>query len=98
MTRKVVRPFFPVPPREYSQTYLQEVMRGFSVFINQVQNPGDARHTDLTLTNLQNDDFGLENGALFEVDGFVKISRLFNPHVRGVGATGSIGSVTVTTT
>jgi hypothetical protein len=98
MTRQVVRPFFPVPPREYSQTYLQEVMRAFSVFINQVQNPGDARHSDLTLTNLQNDDFKLENGALFEVNGFVKISRSFNPHVRGVESTGSVGSVTVTTT
>jgi hypothetical protein len=77
---------------------LNEVIRAFSVFIQQIQNPGDARHTELTLTGLQSNDQGLEEGALFEVNGFVKISRSFNPHVSGAGATGSTGSVTVTTT
>jgi hypothetical protein len=97
-SRSLVRPYFPIPPRDYDQAYLNEVIRSFSVFIQQIQNPGDARHTELTLTGLQSNDQGLETGALFEVDGFVKISRSFNPHVGGVGATGSTGSVTVTTT
>ena len=97
-SRRLVRPYFPIPPRDYDQAYLNEVIRAFSVFIQQIQNPGDARHTELTLTGLQSNDQGLEVGALFEVDGFVKISRSFNPHVGGVGATGSTGSVTVTTT
>tara|TARA_E500000318_G_scaffold46827_1_gene44142 strand:+ start:851 stop:1150 length:300 start_codon:yes stop_codon:yes gene_type:complete len=96
-SRRLVRPYFPIPPRDYSQPYLNEVLRSFSVFLEQIQNPGDARHTDLTLTNLQSNDQGLEEGALFEVDGFVKISRSFNPHLAGVGATASVGSVTVTT-
>jgi hypothetical protein len=96
-SRSLVRPYFPIPPQEYSQEYLNEVIRAFSVFIQQIQNPGDARHTDLTLTALQSNDQGLEEGALFEVDGFVKISRSFNPHLAGVGATASVGSVTVTT-
>jgi hypothetical protein len=96
-SRRLVRPYFPVPPSDYSQAYLNEVIRAFSVFIQQIQNPGDARHTDLTLTALQSNDQGLEEGALFEVDGFVKISRSFNPHLAGVGATASVGSVTVTT-
>jgi len=97
-SRRLVRPYFPIPPQNYDQAYLNEVIRAFSVFIQQIQNPGDARHTELTLTELQSNDQGLETGALFEVDGFVKISRSFNPHLAGVGSTGAVGSVTVTTT
>jgi len=96
-SRGLVRPLFPDPPAVYNQQYQFEVIRAFSVFLQQVQNPGDARHTELTLTGLQSNDQGLEEGALFEVDGFVKISRSFNPHLAGVGGAGSAGSVTVTT-
>ena len=98
-SRSLVRPYFPIPPRQYDQAYLNEVIRAFSVFIQQIQNPGDARHTTLTLTNLQSmTDQGLEVGALFEVDGFVKITRSFIPNVGGVAGSGSVGTVTVTTT
>jgi len=50
------------------------------------------------LTNLQTNDQGLEVGALFEQDGFVKITKANTPHVGGLAATGGVGSVTVTTT
>lgn len=39
-TRKVVRPLFPQAPVDYSQNYTAEVLRAFSVFLEQVQNPG----------------------------------------------------------
>lgn len=95
--RNLIRPFFPDPPTGYSQRYMQEITRAFSVFISQFQNPGDARHTVLTLTNLQDNDQGLEAGALFQVDGFVKITQAHSPHVGGVSGTGGVGTVTVTT-
>ena len=98
MSRSLVRPLFPNAPDVYNRVYQEEIVRAFSVFLQQLQNPGDARHTDLTLTGLKTNDQSLEEGALFEVNGFVKISRLFNPHVGGVSATGTAGSVTVTTT
>jgi len=66
--------------------------------MEQQQNPGEERATKLTLTDLQTDDSGLENGALFQQDGFVKIALIDKPHVRGSGATGAVGTVTVTTT
>jgi len=66
--------------------------------MEQQQNPGEERATKLTLTDLQTDDSGLENGALFQQDGFVKIALLNKPHVRGSSATGAVGTVTVTTT
>ena len=98
MSRRLSRPYFPIPPEQYQQRYFTEVIRAFSVFLEQVQNPGDVRATDLTLTDLQTDDSGLETGALFQQDGFVKIALINKPHVRGSSGTGGVGSVTVTTT
>jgi hypothetical protein len=66
------------------------------VYLDQQQNPGEGRNTFIVLTNLQNNDVGLETGALFEVDGFVKITKANVPHVAGNSSTGSVGSVTVT--
>ncbi len=62
-----------------------------------MQNPGEGRNTQLVLTNLQTDDSGLETGALFQQDGFIKISLVYKPHARGSSASGTVGSVTVST-
>jgi hypothetical protein len=98
MSRSLVRPLFPNAPDMYNRVYQEEVVRAFSVFLQQLQNPGDARHTDLTLTALQSNDQGLEPGALFQADGFVKITQANVPHVAGASGTGTVGTVTVTTT
>ena len=50
MSRKVAIPYFPTPPTEYDQRYLQEVVRSFSVYAQQLNNPGPIRATELTLT------------------------------------------------
>jgi len=97
MSRNLVLPFFPVAPQEYDQRYMQEVVRAFSVYLEQMQNPGEGRNTQLVLTNLQTDDVGLETGALFQQSGFVKITLIDTPHVRGSSATGGVGTVTVST-
>jgi len=97
MSRNLVRPFFPVPPVSYDQMYFEEVMRSFSVYLVNMQNPGEGRNTGLVLTNLQTDDSGLEDGGLFQQEGFVKIALLNRPHIRGQQATGSVGTVTVST-
>jgi len=98
MSRSLVRPLFPNAPDIYNRVYQEEVVRAFSVFLQQLQNPGDARHTDLTLTALQSNDQGLEVGALFQVDGFIKITQANVPHVAGASGTSTVGTVTVTTT
>jgi hypothetical protein len=97
MSRNLVLPFFPVSPQEYDQVYMDEVVRAFSVYLQQMQNPGEGRNTQLVLTNLQTDDVGLETGALFQQSGFVKITLIDTPHVRGSSATGGVGTVTVST-
>ena len=97
MSRNLVLPYFPVAPQQYDQPYFAEVVRAFSVYLEQMQNPGEGRNTQLVLTNLQTDDSGLETGALFQQDGFVKITLINTPHVRGSAGTGAVGTVTVTT-
>ena len=98
MSRNLILPFLPVPPNEYQQQYFAEVVRAISVYMQNERNPGEGRHTAMVLTNLQSNDQGLETGALFEHDGFVKITKANTPHVGGVSATGAVGSVTVSTT
>jgi len=95
-SRNLSKPYFPTPPTEYSQRFMAEVVRAFSVYIEQMQNPGEGRATFIVLTNLQTSDYGLETGALFQQNGFVKVTRANAPHVVGVVGTGSVGSVTVT--
>ena len=43
-------PYFPIPPSQYDQRYLTEVVRAFSVFAQQSLNPGPLRATEITLT------------------------------------------------
>ena len=88
---------FPLPPEKYNRSYMATLVQTFSTFVEQVRNPGEGRNTKLTLTALPGDDFGLEVGALFEVDGFVKIARSNVVAARSISATAFIGSVTVTT-
>lgn len=96
MTRSVARPQFPVAPAQYNPGYMAEVVRAFSLFLNQNQNPGDLRATDLVLTNLPTSDSGLEVGAIFNFGGYLKITASNTPHPAGVSSSGSVGSVTVT--
>lgn len=97
MSRNLVFPYFPLPPTGYDQQYFAELVRSFSLYLNQQQNPGEGRNTFIVLTDLQTDDSGLETGALFQQDGFVKITQANTPHARGSSAAGSVGSVTVST-
>lgn len=97
MSRRLVLPQFPNAPQEYDMRYMGEVVRSFSVFLEQYNNPGDIRGTELTLTNLKQNDYGLEEGAVFQQDGFLKIAIAYKPHPQGVSASGLVGEVTIST-
>ena len=96
VSRSLVPPQFSIPPSDYNQSYFADTLRAFSVFVLQAMQPGEGRATRLTLTALPNNDVGLEAGALFQHDGYVKISRLTHPNPQGSSGTGAVGSVTVT--
>jgi|TARA_X000001382_G_scaffold122101_1_gene104815 hypothetical protein len=96
-TRNVPSPLFPYPPEAYDRNYFSDVVRSFSIFVEQQRNPGESRATKMSFTNLPSGhDTTLETGALFEVDGFVKISKVDRPHCSGNSATSAVGSVSVT--
>jgi|TARA_R100000808_G_scaffold16037_1_gene36491 hypothetical protein len=98
MSRGLVQPLFPNAPPEYDPAFMAEVVAAFSVFLQQVNNPGPWRASAMTLTALQDNDQNLEVGAIYQREGFLKIVLVNLPNPPGVSATASVGSVTVTTT
>ena len=96
-TRKLSQPNFPIPPSTYDSQYMAEIVRSFSIFLQQHLNPGEGRATNFTLTTLADNASGLETGALFAQNGFVKITQLNVAHPAGFSGTAELGSVTVTT-
>ena len=97
MSRNLTLPFLPVPPAKYDQSYLAEIVRALSVYMQNERNPGEGRNTFTVFTDLQTDDVGLEPGSVFNHGGYLKVSELNTPHVQGSSATSAVGSVTVST-
>ena len=98
MSRLLTRPFFPNPTPEYSFSHQAEIQRAFELLVRQIQNPGDERFTTLVLTNLPENDAGLELGSVFDHNGFLKIAKVNAPHPAGNVGTTALGTVTVTIT
>lgn len=94
-SRVLALPQFPVPPGEYSQGYMAEIVRQFTVYLAQQQNPGDARFTQIVLTNLQDNDKGLVEGSVYKHGGVLRISELHTSAPSGIVASAALGSVTV---
>jgi len=42
-------PYFPAPPTQYSQNYMAQIMRAFSLFVQQSNNPGEAVFSTINL-------------------------------------------------
>ena len=97
-TREAPVPYFPIAPQAYDQRYMSEVVRAFSVYLAQAQNPGEGRNTFSVFTNLQTDDSGLELGGIFNHGGYVMVTQLNAPHLRGSAGVGQVGTVAITTT
>ena len=34
-------PFFPNPPRDYNQQYMDEIVKAFSIYVTRINTPGD---------------------------------------------------------
>lgn len=96
MDRRLIPPIFTRAPAQYEQVYFNDLVRALISLIAYIQAPGEGRQTTIVLTNLANNDYGLEAGTIFQVNGALRVSLLNAPYVGGVGATGSVGAVTVT--
>jgi hypothetical protein len=97
MSRGLVQPQFPLAPQEYDQRFMSEVVRAFSVFLQQVNNPGPWQASALTLPDLQQDNYQLPLGGIFQHGDELRITVANKPYPRGSAATGAVGSVTVST-
>jgi len=97
MSRGLVQPQFPVAPQGYDQRYMSEIVRAFSVFLQQVNNPGPWQASALTLPDLQTDNYQLPLGGIFQHGDELRITVANKPYPRGSAAIGAVGSVTVST-
>lgn len=89
-------PRLPSPQGQIDDIYMTDLVRAMQTFITLVENPGGLRATDLTLTALQSgNDIGLEVGALYELEGYVKITLANVSACSGISATSGLGTVTV---
>ena len=89
-------PRLPTPSGQIDIKYMTDLTRALEYFLAQVQNPGSLRATDITLTDLQaGNDVGLETGALYQVNEFIKIALANVSACAGSAGTGAIGTVTV---
>lgn len=101
MSRNLIKPFFPTAPETYDKRYMDQVVLSFSLYLEQMQNPGEGRSTRLVLTDLPLSDQGLEVGSLFQYRdaagtmGVVKITTANQPNLLGIFSTGEVGAVTV---
>jgi len=66
MTRRTPAPFFPIPPREYSQAYFQRVIQDFATYITRMDNPGEGRATTTVLTDVPTSTSNVEVGTVYE--------------------------------
>ena len=96
MSRGLVQPFFPNPPEGYDPLYQAEVIRSFSIFLEQVNNPGPWQASALTLPNLQTDNYNLPVGGIFQYGDELRITVANKPYLRGSQATGTVDQTTVT--
>lgn len=90
-------PVFTAPPAQYSQMYFADLIRALARMGDVLRTPGEGRQTTLVLTNLANNDVGLEPGTLFEIGGVLYVSVLYKAFVVGTSGTGAVGTVAVTT-
>ena len=76
---------------------MADLVRALSSLVTFIRAVGEGRQTTIVLTNLQTSDYGLEPGTIFQVGGILRVALPNSPYAVGLTATGSIGSVTVTT-
>ena len=91
MSTKIVRSIIPIAPQQYESTYVNQLARALDNVIE------DQRNPLLNIPNMPNVSVAnvLEEGDLFEDNGFVKIKKARAAAVTTNVGTSAIGTVTV---
>jgi hypothetical protein len=97
MDVRLVFPRFTNPPADYDRKYFADLVRSLDNLVTILQAAGEGRQTTIVLTNLATNDYNLEPGTIFQVNGALRVSVPYSPYPAGISSLGSVGSVTVTT-
>ena len=90
-------PALPVPPIEYNQQYSTDLIRALRLYFNQLDSTTPLVLDGLQLLNLPTSGYGLRNNTVFRVGEDLKIVVPNIAYLPGVSASGSVGTVSVTT-
>ena len=93
MTRKIIRQIIPIAPSDYDAAYVNQLARTLDSFIDEQRSPS------VNFQGIPSDGAAntLDLGDVFQAGGFLKIIRLNDIYSGSVVATGSVGTVTVST-
>lgn len=97
MDIRLALPPFQVAPKEYSQSYLNNLINMLNIAFTSIRSPGEGRQSTIVITNMPSGGYNLEPGTLYQIKGVVYVALSDTPYLQGVSATGRVGSVTVTT-
>ena len=89
-------PALPVPPLEYDQQYVTNLIRVLRLYFNQLDSTTPLVLDGLQLINLPTSGYGLRNNTVFRIGGDLKIAVPNIAYSLGVSASGSLGTVSVT--
>lgn len=95
VSRKTPPPVLPLPPREYSQWYMDQLVKLVNMHNDDTRNPGNLVGADLQLLQMPTSGVGLSPGKVFiGPNGQLFIVRENDQYISGLSATGRVGSVT----
>lgn len=95
--RSTILPVFPRSPNIVTKGYMDDIVRSLNQLMLILKNPGAGRNTTLVLTDLPISPLGLETGSLYREGSVIRIVLDFEAKPFGVSASGSVGTVSVTT-
>lgn len=96
MDRRLTFPQFQKAPSAYEANYFNNMVNMLNVLMIALRNPGEGRQSKMVVTGLQSNDYGLEAGTMFAVNGVLRVPLPYSPYVAGVRATTNVGNVSVT--
>jgi len=95
--QKFKAPALPVPPKEYDQNFMSQLVRALGNYFNLLDSKTPHEIDSIIFSNLPTNGAGLINGSVYSDDGVLKIVLAQNSYAASLKATTSINNVSVTT-